>query len=687
VSAGVQNQLTALTDKALPLTLAGGVAVTLLGTLRGQRLRAAVADGVAVAVAAVPEGLPLVSTVAQLAGARRLSRRGVLVRSSRTVEALGRVDTMCFDKTGTLTLGRLDLVGLADLDGEWTPAAASASPDARRLLRAAARACEQPGQESPVHATDRAILAAADTRLGRQAAHVWDPVEELPFESHRGYAATLGHTRKRLRMVVKGAPEVLLARCNGILRIDPVAGGDGRQVLPFPEADRKAAEAVVHRLAARGLRVLAVARRDLSEMPGDVESAVAGLTLMGFVALADTPRPETVPVVAELNAAGISTRMITGDHPVTAAAIARQLGIGSGVDGDVVTGPQLDALPGEVGRAVISGARVFARMSPEQKVRIVAALQASGRVVAMTGDGSNDAAAIRLADVGIGIATHGSTAARNAADLVLTSPDMTLLLESVVEGRAMWQRVRDAVAILVGGNAGEVVFTLLGSAISGRAPLGTRQFLLVNLLTDMLPAMAVALTPAAAPQTTRSAQEALTTRTRAVEAGRALAAIPRPELGRDLLRGIALRGGATAAGAGTAWLLGRVSGRGRRASTMGLVALVGTQLGQTLLVGRRSPLVWVTVVGSGVALAVIVQTPGVSRFFGCVPLGPVAWTTVAVSSIGGTALSVVLPLVFRKLDLAGLTGTSRVTRMPSSTRPVETLLTSARTAVPRPSPR
>jgi cation-transporting ATPase I len=320
-------------------------------------------------------------------------------------------------------------------------------------------------------------------------------------------------------------------------------------------------------------------------------------------------------------------------------------------------------------------------------VRIVAALQASGRVVAMTGDGSNDAAAIRLADVGIGIATHGSIAARNAADLVLTSPDMTLLLESVVEGRAMWQRVRDAVAILVGGNAGEVVFTLLGSAISGRAPLGTRQFLLVNLLTDMLPAMAVALTPAAAPQTTRSAQEALTTRTRAVEAGRALAAIPRPELGRDLLRGIALRGGATAAGAGTAWLLGRVSGRGRRASTMGLVALVGTQLGQTLLVGRRSPLVWVTVVGSGVALAVIVQTPGVSRFFGCVPLGPVAWTTVAVSSIGGTALSVVLPLVFRKLDLAGLTGTSRVTRMPSSTRPVETLLTSARTAVPRPSPR
>ncbi|MDQ1650063.1 MAG: cation-transporting P-type ATPase, partial [Frankiaceae bacterium] len=161
-SAGVQNQLTALTDKALPLTLAGGAGVTLLGMLRGQRLRAAVADGVAVAVAAVPEGLPLVATVAQLAATRRLSRRGVLVRSSRTVEALGRVDTMCFDKTGTLTLGRLDLVHLADLDDEWTPGAAQGSPDARRLLRAAARACEQPGQAPPVHATDRAILGSAE---------------------------------------------------------------------------------------------------------------------------------------------------------------------------------------------------------------------------------------------------------------------------------------------------------------------------------------------------------------------------------------------------------------------------------------------------------------------------------------------------------------------------------------------
>jgi len=643
-TAGVQAHLRALTDKALPLTLVGGAGVAALGMLRGQVIRAAVADGVAVAVAAVPEGLPLVATVAQLAAARRLSRRGVLVRSSRTVEALGRVDTMCFDKTGTLTEGRLGVVALADLEREWTARSAERAPDARRLLRAAARACPQPEEAPVVHATDRAIIDAAERHLGLQATHVWDFVEEVPFQSYRGFSATLGQTKKTLRLVGKGSPEVLLARCTQALR--RAESGDGYQPVPFTTAQRALADGTVDRLARQGLRVLAVARRDLRRAPDDVETAVEELTLLGFVGLADTPREATTPVVQELRRNDIHVVMITGDHPVTAAAVARALGIPADT---VVTGAELDALDETASRALIADTSVFARVSPEQKVRVVAALQAAGRVVAMTGDGSNDAAAIQLADVGIGLAAHGSTAARNAADLVLTDPDLTLLLEALAEGRAMWQRVRDAVSVLVGGNAREVVFTLLGTAIAGHAPVGTLQFLLVNLLTDMFPAMAVALATARrAPPTLAEEDGRSPVELRARRAGDELARAPRPELGAELLRAVALRGTATAGGATAAWLLTRVGPRSR-ASTTGLVALVGAQLGQTVVVGARSPVVWATALGSGAVLATIVQTPVLSQFFGCTPLDPLAWGTALGCAAAATAAAALAPPLLARL--------------------------------------
>jgi cation-transporting ATPase I len=266
-------------------------------------------------------------------------------------------------------------------------------------------------------------------------------------------------------------------------------------------------------------------------------------------------------------------------------------------------------------------------VSPEQKLRIIAALQKAGRVVAMTGDGANDAAAIRLADVGIGMAAHGSSSARTAADLVFTDPDLGLILDALIEGRAMWGRVRDAVAILLGGNAGEVAFTLAGTGLAGRAPIGTRQFLLVNMLTDLFPAMAIAL--AATPEDPGVRHQLLTARV--------------PSLGGPLLRDIGVRGATTAAGALTAWQIGRVTGTRRRADTIALGALVGTQLGQTLVVGGRNPLVIATGVGSALVLAGIIQTPGISHFFGCTPLGPVAWTTVIGSATGATVLSVLAP--------------------------------------------
>ena len=285
--------------------------------------------------------------------------------------------------------------------------------------------------------------------------------------------------------MLKGAPEVVLPRCR----------------FADPQADLDHAESLVHNLAEQGLRVLAVAQRSWSHATDDedtdadaVDAAAHDLELIGYVGLADTARPSARPLIEALVDADRDVVLITGDHPVTARAIARQLGLPD--DARVITGSELLGLDEDAAAKLVADVQVFARVSPEQKVQIVGALQRCGRVTAMVGDGANDAAAIRMADVGIGVSGRGSSAARGAADIVLTDDDLGVLLDTLVEGRGMWAGVRDAVTILVGGNVGEVLFTIIGTALgTGRAPVGTRQLLLVNLLTDMFPALAVAVTP------------------------------------------------------------------------------------------------------------------------------------------------------------------------------------------------
>ncbi|WP_330342283.1 cation-translocating P-type ATPase [Streptomyces sp. NBC_00557] len=644
-ASGIEGQLAALTRAALPVVGIGGAAVTTLGLLRGLPVRQALASGVAVAVAAVPEGLPLVATVAQSAAARRLSRYGILPRSARTLEALGRVDVICFDKTGTLTEGRLTLTRLASAEEILPPDA----EEARRLLRTAARAC--PAADAPVaHATDRAVLEAAEKHEVRDPD--WARVAELPFEASRGYSASVGTDAGRPALAVKGAPEVVLQRCTTALESVTGSGedpddeaGSGHRLVPLDDRRLAAAHRMMRQLADQGLRVLAVAQAAVppvgpsTDDPGQaaaqagntlradmLDHLVHDLTLLGFLAIADAPRRTAADAVKRLTDAGVRIVMITGDHPATAAAIAGDLGIPR--TRTIVTGADIDSLTTSDCTTAIEGAGLFARVSPEHKVRIVRALQQAGHVVAMTGDGVNDAAAIRLADIGIGIGTHGSTAARAAADLVLTEPDLTRILDALHEGRALWASIRDAVAILVGGNAGEVAFTILGTALAGRAPLGTRQLLLVNLLTDMLPALAVALAH----------------RTRATHT-----AMDRPApapMGPALARLLAIRGTATALAAALAWQTGRFTGRARRADTMGLAALITAQLGQTLITDWRSPLVLATTGISTTALLTAVQTPGLSQFFGCTPLGPIAWATVAASATTATFGAALAPRLF-----------------------------------------
>lgn len=638
-SAGVQARLRELTSKVLPLTLTGGAAVTALALLRRASLRQAVADGVAIAVAAVPEGLPLVATLSQLAAAQRLTARGVLVRSPRTIEALGRVDTVCFDKTGTLTENRLRVLCAVPHDarpGDAFPEAED--PRSAAVLRAAAWASSQPQNgQGHAHATDEAIITAASFLLTKNNSG-WQLLAEVPFESSRGYAAsigTLGSDPDAPVLMLKGAPEIVLPRCR----------------FTDPAADRAHAESVVRGLAERGLRVLAVARRpwpngtthDEDTDVDAVDATAHDLELLGYVGLADTARASSRPLIEALEAAGRDVVLITGDHPITARAIARQLGLPA--DARVVTGAELAGLDEDACAKMVADVQVFARVSPEQKVQIVAALQRCGRVTAMVGDGANDAAAIRMADVGIGVSGRGSSAARGAADIVLTDRDLSVLLDALVEGRSMWAGVRDAVTILVGGNVGEVLFTIIGTAFGqGRAPVGTRQLLLVNLLTDMFPALAVAVTsqyvePEEAEYDTQEAAEN-------ARAAHRLAVLtgPRPSLDAPLMRQIITRGVVTAAGATAAWGIGRYTpGSQRRTATMGLAALVTTQLAQTLLTRQHSPLVVATALGSAGVLVGIIQTPVVSQFFGCTPLGPVAWSGVVGATAGATAISWLAP--------------------------------------------
>jgi cation-transporting ATPase I len=583
---GVQARLQELTRQALPWTLGGGAAVTGLALLRGTPIRQAVSGGVAVAVAAVPEGLPLVATVAQLAAARRLSSRGVLVRAPRTLEALGRMDTVCFDKTGTLTENRLRLVRTTDADGDEATDGS--------VLRTAVRACPRlnGGTEDTVHATDEAILAAAEPDPQ------WEQTEGRPFEAGRGYAAAVGHTGDGPRvLVVKGAPETVLPACPGL-----------------PSGAARTAQ----ELARDGLRVLAVAERRLDEGEQDdnvLEQPLQRLEFTGLVALADVPRETSTALVRGLREAGVRPVMLTGDHPQTARAIALQLGWPE--ETEVVTGDELAAADRSARSRMLRDADVVARVAPEQKLQVVEALRDAGRVVGMVGDGANDAAAIRAADIGVGINARGSAAARNAADLVLTDDDLNALVEAVGEGRALWHSVADAIAILIGGNAGEVGFGVLGTLLGGAAPLSTRQMLLVNLFTDLFPAMAVAVTPQQEPA--RSTGDA--------PLGTSL-------LGTPLMEQIRHRALTTCLGAVTAWLLGRFTpGTPRRSTTMALCAVVGTQLAQTLADRRGSPLVRGTVLGSAAALVLLVQTPVVSHFFGCTPLGPFAWAGVAAAIV------------------------------------------------------
>ncbi|MFG2041522.1 HAD-IC family P-type ATPase [Dactylosporangium sp. NPDC048998] len=610
---GVQQRLRELTKASLPVAGAAAAALLTTGVFRG-RLAESINSSVALAVAAIPEGLPFIATAAELSASRRLSRRNILVRDPRSMEAIGRVDVICFDKTGTLTEGRIALRSVSD--GREHVPMDGLTARYREILAAGLRASPAPnGQEALPHPTDQAVVvgaAAAGITTG-EAADGWRPVRELPFEPARGFHAVLGAANGGQVISVKGAPEITLPRCDS-WRVN----GEAR---PLTRSDRQAIEAEVDRMARQGLRVLAIAERAASARRRLDDERVDDMQFLGLLGLADPTRPSAAEAIDRLRRAGIKVLMLTGDHPSTAEAIAAELDLLDG--GTVVTGPELDSAEADdaIVDALVSKASVFARVTPAHKVAVVRALHRAGCSVAVTGDGANDAPAIRLADVGIALGEQATAAARQAADLIVMDGRIETIVDGVVEGRAMWASVRESLALLLGGNLGEILFTVGGSLVSATPPLNARQILFVNLMTDLLPAITVAARPPKHVSPDQLVREG-----------------PEASLGRALTGNVVRRAVATSAATASAWLTAKATGTAERASTVALASLVGAQLGQTALLSGGDPVVLGAAGASAAALVGVVQTPGLSQFFGCRPIGPVAWGIVLAATAAGTTL-------------------------------------------------
>ncbi len=445
---------------------------------------------VSLAVAAIPEGLPAIVTIVLALGVQRMAGKNAIVRHLPAVETLGNTTVICSDKTGTLTQNRMTVVEVS------SPLASLSSEDpmVRRILFHAALCCNISPQDleggQPSNPTEAALVQAAE-KVGaaglRALQQRYPRIAEYPFDSVRKRMCTLHRSQDgRLLSVVKGAPDKLLPLCR-------YYEDNGRPQPLTPEA----AQAITQRLDHMGqdaLRVMAVAVGAPAAPGSSAEALERDLTLLGMVGIMDPPRPEAAEAVARCRLAGIRPMMVTGDHRSTAGAIARQLGILGPGDG-ILTGEDLDALPPEALRRRLRTTAVCARVTPQHKMRIVKALQADGQVVAMTGDGVNDAPALQAADIGCAMGQSGTDVAKGASDMILTDDNFATIVEAVRQGRGIYANIRKAIHFLLSSNMGEILVIFMGTLLGWPSPLLAIQLLWVNLITDSLPAIALGMDP------------------------------------------------------------------------------------------------------------------------------------------------------------------------------------------------
>lgn len=489
VETPLQRRLAVFGRRLALVVLAICAIVFAAGLMRGEPALPMLLTAVSLAVAAIPEALPAVVSIALALGARKMMRRHALIRRLPAVETLGSVTTICSDKTGTLTANEMRLEryycdgAVADSPGATEPwsllnLALAVSHDAVR--DDAGRLSGDPTEVALLRA---ALVSGLDPT--RESAR-WPRIDEIPFDSARKCMSTLHRTPEGAWLsIVKGAAEVIVNAC------DAVALGGRR----FP-IERAELLAHADSFAAEGLRVLAVAVRTFAERPEPYDSAHAerNLVFVGFVGLIDPPRPETVAAIATCRSAGIVPIMITGDHQLTARAIAKRVGLAAD-DRAVITGAELARLaPAEVAERV-RRVRVYARVSPDQKLAIVAALQRNGEVVAVTGDGVNDAPALRQADIGVAMGIAGTDVAKEASGMVLLDDNFATIVGAVREGRRIYDNLRRFIRYVLTTNSGEIWTIFLAPFLGLPIPLLPIQILWINLVTDGLPGLALAAEP------------------------------------------------------------------------------------------------------------------------------------------------------------------------------------------------
>jgi P-type Ca2+ transporter type 2C len=469
-----------------------------------QKLLLAFTAAVALAVAAIPEGLAFVVRISLALGARRMAAKNALVRKLSAVESLGSTDVVCSDKTGTLTKGEMtvrhlftgnklyevtgsgyETKGEIKLDGK----ASTPSTDVLKLCEIGilCNNAKLKGESVLGDPTEGClIVSAAKVGLKREKVDAASPrMREVPFSSDRKMMSTLNHTKGGYLAAVKGAPDVMLKHCTHLLL-------DGK-VVPLTDTHKKHILAQNTLMASQALRVLGFAFRTFKTDPGEYQME-RNLTFVGLQAMMDPPRLEVKEVIERVQTeAGMRVIMITGDNIETAKAVAKEIGI----VGDAISGPQLDRLSPSEFKSRVEQISIYARVNPEHKIRIVEALKHHGHQVAMTGDGVNDAPAIKAADIGIAMGITGTDAAKEASDMILLDDQFLTIINAVEEGRGIFDNVRKFVNFLLSCNIGEVFVVLFGILIHGNLVLTAAQLLFINIVTDGLPAVALGSDPSA----------------------------------------------------------------------------------------------------------------------------------------------------------------------------------------------
>ena len=471
--------------------------IFIIGIFKKIEIKEMFMTSVGLAVAAIPEGLPAIVTIVLSIGVTKMAKKNAIIRKLPAVETLGSSSVICSDKTGTLTQNKMTVVNLSNINGEiqnqydknFLLELGSMCTDVTLGIRNQTNEKYNLGEIyiADGEPTEKAIVQKAlDSNINKEKLYrEYERITDIPFSSERKLMTTIHKTEDGYRIITKGAPDVLINKCNRYYF-------NGTE-LNLDNNNKNKIKIINEEMAQKALRVLAVGYKDIKELPEQLDVNIENnLTFVGLIGMIDPPREGVKESIKICKNAGIKTVMITGDHIITAKAIARELGILYGKD-LAITGKELDNISDKELEKNIMRYSVFARVSPEHKVRIVNAYRKAGNVVAMTGDGVNDAPALKNADIGIAMGQNGTDVAKNASDMILTDDNFVTIVSAVKEGRNIYDNIKKAIHFLIATNVGEIVTIFFGLLLGLESPLLAIQLLWINLVTDSIPAIALGL--------------------------------------------------------------------------------------------------------------------------------------------------------------------------------------------------